>query len=251
MIYDWMYVEQLRGNMDSIFGVARRMAKEGGHESQQFFLTSLAARGVNRANMQSFQGGNTKQQKKPLDALFPRWLESAHNDIANGRNAAATTSRRGSNVVDPLSPASSLLMNWMGHLGPAEENAKILSLLDDSLDISAEVARRRRAERKQRRRSAATAIRYSTYFQLKYGKEDIQVQIQYPRPNEYVDQVSLMLLREVYEVFKRNDVLDDLPEYLAEEPEEVTKFFENYLVGRQAYYSRYAVRSALLIVGRS
>ena len=29
-LYDWMYVEQLRSNHDSIFRIARRLAKEGG-----------------------------------------------------------------------------------------------------------------------------------------------------------------------------------------------------------------------------
>ncbi len=327
-IYDWMYVEQLRGNLDSIFAVARRLAKAGGRESQQFFLQSLMTRGVNQKNALVAQQGNAKPQKKPLaeddlelmlacykaltseadstatpaafgrviisrgqtyvqiggswtpisnvlaggaftgtvieelklagrteqagqmlqkqidaadssaqlaavmnfflaneeydriDELFPKWLEAAHADIAKGPNNSTLAAGRtggASKVVDPLAPAANLLMNWMAHLGPQEENAKILSLLDHALEIGAEVARQRRAEQSQqkRKRSATNTTSRSTYFQLKYGQENIQAQIQYPQPNEYVDPSSLMLLREVYEVFKRNDVLDDLPEHLA------------------------------------
>ncbi|MFV1963987.1 MAG: DUF1583 domain-containing protein [Pirellulaceae bacterium] len=327
-IYDWMYVEQLRGNLDSIFRVARRLAREGGREHQQFFLRSLAMRGVDPTSQQLPRSGNEKPKKKPLsdddlelmlecyealatagerqmnapwsggqfivasdgqvyvqvagswvpvsglatggvyagtiieelklagredqaeqiiqkqidssetsghliaamnlflqdedyeriDTLFPRWLEAAHDDIANAPVASAATSRRSSrasNVANPLSPASGLVMAWMGHLGPEEEHAKILSILDASLDISTEVARRKRAERSRRRRSSVVnTTYYNRSYSLKYGKEDIRVQFNYPRPNEYVDATTLMLLREVYEVFQRNDVLDDFPAHL-------------------------------------
>jgi len=113
-----------------------------------------------------------------------------------------------------MSSAAYLLMTWMGHLGPEEEHAKILSLLGSSLDISTEVAMRKRAEQNRRRTTTTAQAYYSTNFSLKYGKEDIRVQFDYPRPSQYVDATTLTLLREAYEVFKRNEVLDDLPAYL-------------------------------------
>ncbi|MDA1049521.1 MAG: DUF1583 domain-containing protein [Planctomycetota bacterium] len=326
-VYDWMYVEQLRANLDSIFRIARRMAQEGGREAQQFYLSSLALRGVDTASQQVPRSQNDKPKKTPLsdddlelmlqcqqaltaasdddayaatmggqviyasngqayillgnnyvplstslgggafigtiieelklagrvdqaeqliqkqidsaksssqlamamtmflqeekydriDGLFPKWLEAARDDIARGPTVAAGTARRSgsaSQVVDPLAPAANLLMNWMGHLGPEEEHAKILSLLGASLDISTEVAIRRRAEQSRRRATSAVQPRSNTNFSLKYGKEDIRVQFDYPHASQYVDATTLMLLRVVYEVFKRNEVLDDLPAYL-------------------------------------
>lgn len=328
-IYDWMFVEQLRGNLDSIFRVARRMAKEGGREEQQFYLSSLAVRGIDTNRLQTSSTQGQKPTKEPLsdedielmlaceqalaaageseanttlhggniiyasngqayiqvgnsyvplhgvgsggayagtiigelrlagreeqaeqlvqkqidsakssaqlagamnmflqeenysriDELFPTWLEAARDDIAKGPTASSGTARRSasaSQVVDPLSPAAHWLMTWMGHLGPEEEHAKILSLLEASLDISTEVAKRKRAEQNRRRISSTTQPRYSTSYSLKYGKEDIRTQFDYPYPNQYVDSATLTLLREVYEVFTRNEVLDDFPAFLAQ-----------------------------------
>ncbi|MBI2479008.1 MAG: hypothetical protein HYV60_10365, partial [Planctomycetia bacterium] len=327
MVYDWMYVEQLRGNLESIFRIARRMAREGGREAQQFYLTSLALRGVDTANQQASRAPNEKPKKTPLsdddlelmlecqqaltaasdddthaatmggqviyasngqayiqvgnsyvaisgmmsggayagtvieelklagrvdqaeefiqkqidsaksslqlagamnmflqeqkydriDELFPKWLEAARDEIAQGPTIATGTTHRSSSssqVVDPMASVAHLVMTWMGHLGPEEEHVKILALLGSSLDISTEVAMRKREEQNRRRTASAVQPRYSTSYSLKYGKEDIRVQFDYPHPNQYVDTTTLTLLREVYEVFKRNEVLDDLPAYL-------------------------------------
>lgn len=327
-IYDWMYVEQLRGNLDSIFRVSRRLAREGGREGQQFFLSSLMLRDIDSTSQQVPRSGNEAPKKKPLsdddlelmlqchkalataaegkasgaafggpvmqsngqtyvqingswvpisssfggsafasriieelklagreehaerliqeqidsaetpqqlvgamsmflaeekfdriDELFPKWLEAAQDNLAKAPVAAATgsgRSRNASRVPDPLSSASQLLMTWMGHYGPEEEHAKILSILDEALDLSTEIAQRRRAERNRRRRSlSATPTYYNMSYSLKYGKEDIRTQFDYPRPNAYVDGTALTLLREVYEVFKRNEVEEDLPAHLA------------------------------------
>ena len=325
-IYDWLYVEQLRGNLDSVFQVARRLARDGSRESQQFFLTSLALRGVDTASPQVPQAQGQKPTKAPLsdddlelmlqcqqaltaagdndasaamlggqiiyasngqayvqvgntytaiagmvsggayagtiiqelklagraeqaeqliqqqidsatsssqlvaamnmflqeekyeriDELFPKWLEAAREDIANGPAATTATSRRShaSQVVDPLAPAANLLMTWMGYLGPEEENAKILSILDEALDLSTAVAKRKRAEQSRRRAAPAAQPRYNMSYSLKYGKETIRIQFDYPAASQYVDMGTLTLLREVYEVFKRNEVLDDLPAHL-------------------------------------
>ncbi|HUG71001.1 MAG TPA: tetratricopeptide repeat protein, partial [Pirellulaceae bacterium] len=324
-VYDWMYVEQLRGNFDSIFRIARRMAQEGGREAQQFYLTSLTLRGVDTANQQSSQAPNEKPKKTPLSdddlelmlechadlvaaeravgepgthseglvyapggqvyfqqggtlmlvarpiegriyggvvaselklagraeqaeqllqreidsaqtsgeligilglfpeeerndrfaKLFTRWQEAAGHELASAPTAASAglSSHGRRSMVDPLSRASRLLVSWMGDLGPEEEHEQILSILDSALDLSAEISRRRTAERSRRRQPPPT-ISGRAYYSLKYGKENVSANFDYPRPNEYVDQTTLMLLREVYEVFKRNEVLDDLPGHL-------------------------------------
>jgi tetratricopeptide (TPR) repeat protein len=325
-LYDWMYVEQLRGNQDSISQVARQLARQGGRDEQQFFLGSLVSRGANAAAQQTVRSGDEQPKPDPLsdedlelmlqchtalggdsqadgnaavlggqvvydtsgqayvqvvgggwapvygmvrggrfvgtivrelrlagreeqadqlireqidsaessaqiasamallfqeeaydrvDDCFTRWVEAARDDIARGPAAAGLAPRRSaSNVTDPLAPAAHLLINWMGHLGPEEEHARILQILDQTLDISTEVARRRRAERSRRAMTSAVQRRYPTSYSLKYGKETVRAQFDYPQPNEHLDVTRLMLLREAYEVFQRNDVVYDLPAHL-------------------------------------
>lgn len=43
-IYDWLYTAQLKNDYPAVFDIARRMARAGGKEEQQFFLTSLKLR---------------------------------------------------------------------------------------------------------------------------------------------------------------------------------------------------------------
>ncbi|MDA1231415.1 MAG: tetratricopeptide repeat protein, partial [Planctomycetota bacterium] len=45
-VYDWLYVSQLQGEYGVIFDIARDLAKIGGREEQQFFLTSVSQRHV-------------------------------------------------------------------------------------------------------------------------------------------------------------------------------------------------------------
>lgn len=345
-IYDWLYVEQVRGNRDSIFQVSRRLAQQGGKQEQQFFLSSLTLRGVSANSPQTTSRSGQKPKRDPLsdddielmltchesatsefdasmfggqvaygpngqvyimsggsytlvpglmrgsaslgtiieelklagreeqaeallqkqidsaetsqqlvgvmnmffaeerfdriDEFYPKWMEAARDDIAKGPSGPTTSAiqraTRATGVVDPLSPASSLLMNWMGHLGPEEEHVKILSILDGALDLSTEVAVNRRAANSRKKRRATTpTYNYAVSYSLKYGKENIRASIDYPRPNEYVDHASLMLLREVYEVFKRNEVLDDLPAHLEKRLQESTEDRKLYATLMLAY----------------
>ena len=45
-VYDWMYVEQVRSNFNTVFQFSKRLARDGGVEEQQFYLNSLRLRGV-------------------------------------------------------------------------------------------------------------------------------------------------------------------------------------------------------------
>ena len=74
-----------------------------------------------------------------------------------------------------------------------------------------------------------------------YGKESIYTRLNYPTPNDYVDTSALMLLRETFEVFKRNDVLSDLPDRLRERVAAASKdnkenlLYEQLLLGYLLY----------------
>ncbi len=329
-IYDWMYVEQLRSNFDSIFNVARRLASAGGKEEQQFFINSLRLRGMDMGQQQNpSRSRNTKPKKEPLsdsdielmltciqalseederqlqaafgsgqvlvsggqtyimsggswipapggismfalgsvmeelklagredqaeellnrrietadnagqiaaamsilfsqeefdglEELHAKWREAALQEVARGPEAQPNTNRSSRSrrqYVGPLSNYSRFLLQWTGHLGAEEENQQVLAIVDQALDVAVEEGKQRRAQKRKRRsrRSSSQTTRRGTSFSLIYGKNSNYVQVDYPSPNEYVDNAGLMVLRQAYEILKRNDVVADLPKRLRE-----------------------------------
>ncbi|MEM7312958.1 MAG: tetratricopeptide repeat protein, partial [Planctomycetota bacterium] len=319
-IYDYMYVQQLKNNMDELFKMGRRLAKEGGKEEQRYFLSSLMTRHINSQTQQGrSRSANEKPAKKPLgdedlalmlecftslnegdnkkdssltsggqilvsggrtyimiggsyrpiesissynvgivaeelrlagkeeeadkmidqsiekastsseliaamqlrttqedeegvDALFDRWITAAKDEIAKAATQTGSTStRRGaSGSASPASSASGYIAQWMGRLGAEEENEKVLTILDKTLDVIVEEGKLARAKRSKRRRGRSTTQRYGSNFQIYYGKENNYTRLDYPSPNEYVNQAGIWLLRQAYEVVNRNEVPADL-----------------------------------------
>lgn len=344
-LYDWMYVEQLRGNSDLVFRMAKQLAASGGKEEQRFYLTSLTTRNVNSRQNNVYRSGNEEAKKNPLtedevelmlkcfeaisvddasktnlaamyggqvayssngqmyvnvggnwiqvssgfggaylstvlqelrtagrdakanemlaaqvsrakthqelasalnlqlsqekpeelEPLYEKWVAAAKDEIAKTPvNTSRQTGR--SQAAEPLAGEVNALMEWMGKLGPEEENAKILTILDPALDISIAQAKKRRlnAATRAKRPTSSQQVYYGNQFNLKYGKEQIYVNVEFPRPNEYVDQASLMLLREVFEVFKRNDVIADLSKHMRkrlEEAKDDDKTYDQLMLG--------------------
>ena len=332
-IYDWLYVATLKSKYDEIFKMARKLAKSGGKESQQFFMgalsnreleadeeledepsgqvahkktpldeddlqlmlkcyedlstvksdnTSAATMGgqvIYAANGQVYanMGGNyvlisgvfgdngdylstitaelklagrekqademmesylakldgtskisaamnfcfEKEKYDELPKLYESWGLEAKKEIAKASATPLTRQNQNSSVAGQqlLNGVSYFLIRWMGKLGPDEEHAQILSILDPALDLAIANAKQSRAERMKQINKKATSspsqnYQGGNYFQLFYGKEEVQSNIDFPDPNEYVDNSTLMLMREVYEVFNRNDVIGDLPAHL-------------------------------------
>ena len=325
-IYDWMYVEQLRGNNKSIYQISKQLAQAGGKEERQFFLSSLRLRSINpqqrvvsRAGNQAAKkdalsgddldlmlkcyedaakddlsqeanaanmggqiiystngqmyvnvGGNwvqvsgvyggsvflgsileelklagrdekakemldtvvsraksatelssalsllaSQEKFEGLEPLYTKWVAAAKDAIAKA--PVATSKQQGRQPAnEPLARQVTFITDWMAKLGPDEENAQVLKILDSALDISIEQAKKRRLAQSTRAQGprAQQQQYYNTRLSLKYGKEQIAANVEFPHPDQYVDQSTLMLLREVYEVFKRNDVLGDLPDHL-------------------------------------
>ncbi|MFV0443709.1 MAG: tetratricopeptide repeat protein, partial [Planctomycetaceae bacterium] len=328
-IYDWLFIESLRGNYDSIFNTARRLAESGGKDEQRFFLQSLNLRTTNadsvrtssnsqakkeplsdadlelmlrcydRLNQQaedegqsnssfagaqiaygsngqmyvningswvavsgSVNGGRmflsqvteelelagreeqaeqlivsliddaktvsdflgamnlilTRDEKHPnrdaLRPLYDRWLAAAPGEIhATPSSSSRRGSRAASSINDPLSGSYSMLTNWIGLLGPDEENEQILGILNPALDLSIEVLKAQRAERsKLRRRTSggSTNQRDTWSMRYQYGKENRSVAITYPTPGNYASTPQISLLRATYEVLQRNNVPEDL-----------------------------------------
>lgn len=159
----------------------------------------------------------TAEKFEELNGVYPRWIAAALDEVAKAPTTAPSrmVRRAGGEGLNQLAYSSSFLSQWMGKLGPQEENERILAILDPALDLAVAEGRKRRAQASSMRKRPTTSS--STYYgslSLMYGKEYIRYEIQYPRPNEYVDVGALTVLREVFEVFKRNDVLSDLPDRL-------------------------------------
>jgi tetratricopeptide (TPR) repeat protein len=157
------------------------------------------------------------QQETPdqIPDIFRRWVEAARAEIANpekvptGTAAARSSQRRNLQVAQ----VTNALMQWIGHLGPEEEHAQILSILDQTLDIATIESKQRliaeaAAASKSRRTSAASTGRVQTSMQWIYGKQNQYIQIEWP--TDRLDTSTAMLLRDVHEVLKKNDVLPDL-----------------------------------------
>jgi tetratricopeptide (TPR) repeat protein len=149
-----------------------------------------------------------------LQAIYARWVIAAKEAIAKTPVISAKQPGR-QQVDEPLAGQVNYLIDWMAKLGPEEENAAILKILDPALDVSIEQAKKRRAAPVRQMQGPYSQQRYyGNQLNLKYGKEQTYTNIEIPRPDAYVDQSTIMLLREVFEVFKRNDVLVDLPNHL-------------------------------------
>jgi Flp pilus assembly protein TadD len=146
-----------------------------------------------------------------LPELYAKWIEAGKAEIAQ---APATAPGRGGSQWYTLERGAHLIVQWMGQLGPEEENAQILDIMDPALDLAVAEGQKRIAQRKANSRTPTVSQNSYNQWQLKYGKETFYSQVPYPPTNVYVDQSALMILREVFEVFKRNDVAGDLPERL-------------------------------------
>ncbi len=336
-IYDYLYAASLKTLNDEVFGIARRLAKIGGNEEQEFFLSSLRLRGIavdqNRSSARQTTPKKTPLSESDLDlmtscydsmsktkanemmagnsggqiiyssngqafinvggsfmpisgvssvgmlgavvselrlagredqseelfarnekgaksaaelsglmslrfeqekfdkigGLYARWSSMAKQEIAKAATVVPTRQNRGNSPASRqlLGQASSLLARWMGKLGPDEEHSQILAILDQALDVAIEDAKQRRASRSRLNQRGPTSAARSASgnpvnFQLMYGKESIRATIDFPRPNDYVDQTTLMMLRQVFEIFKRNDVLADLPAHLRKRASQAT-----------------------------
>ncbi len=110
----------------------------------------------------------------------------------------------------------------MGKAGADKKHDDVLAILDRYLDYNQE---RSAIERAKPRRSGQRTARNqgSTYYQIYTGKNQTHVQIAYPSPGPFYDSQAIMLLRNAFEVFVRNDLLSDLQKHLEQRLETATE----------------------------
>ncbi len=87
-IYDWLYVAQLKSDFPTVFEIARLMARTGGKEEYQFYLTSLKLRHTDLNQSAGNRAGAASANKTALsedDLQLARdcytWLNDANKSV--------------------------------------------------------------------------------------------------------------------------------------------------------------------------
>ncbi len=330
-VYDWLYVSQLKGERSTIFEIARDLAKTGGKEEQQFFLSSITSRhitakpvrysnsqsepvktplseedmalmmkciddltkqapkdttdtassgssvvyddegnaymlvgnryvmvgggmaGSKRFTMQIVEELKLAKRDAEADAklnelytsartaqelsgvinvllqqdkhtqipeYFQRWVIAAREELAKPEATTPGTGSTSRRTVAPVQQTLNSLNLWIGRLGAEEENAQILSILDQVLDVAAIESRNRKAvaaaASAKSRRPQSYVSTGQTQFGMSwhYGKDSNYIQVELPSSS--IDSLYTRLLRQVHEVLQRNDVGGDLVTKLKE-----------------------------------
>jgi len=104
----------------------------------------------------------------------------------------------------------------LGKIGAAKRNDEVLAILDRFLDFNHERSALQRAQPRRPGQRSTSRNQGSTYYSLYYGKQATHVQLAYPVPGPYYQQDALIVLRNAFEVFSRNDLLSDLQKHLEE-----------------------------------
>ncbi len=91
-VYDWLYVSQLKGEHSVISDIARDLAKTGGKEEQQFFLTSVSQRHVT-STPNRYEDSENVAAKTPLSeedmALMMKCIDDLTKQASENNNEAA------------------------------------------------------------------------------------------------------------------------------------------------------------------
>ena len=162
----------------------------------------------------------TEERFDEMPEYFQRWQQAALKQIADAPVTApargVTRNTSGTANANTLTLAMDTIQRWMGKLGAEEENALVLSILDDCLTVAEAEARHRRLvqaadTRRRQTVSAASGMgRMSVYF----GKDQTTANVNFPPRCTWVDSTSCVLLYQAFEILKRNDVASDLPDTL-------------------------------------
>ena len=149
-----------------------------------------------------------------VDAYFEKWKTAAIKEI---ELAPVKVTRRGNSAnkhsANQTSAMSGIFLEWTGPLAKEEENAKVLSILNDVLDVEIkELDKKRKQAQASRKRSRSRSNNqyYDNSLSYQYGEETDYATVEYPRSNAYLSSTGLQFLFQVSEVLKRNEIEDDL-----------------------------------------
>jgi tetratricopeptide (TPR) repeat protein len=120
-------------------------------------------------------------------------------------------------VTDP----SQSFAQAMSVRADAKAHNDALKLLDAYLE-SARRRQRETAKKSSRSSSANAAMQNNYYYQVWVGTQQKGIQISFPEPNDYFESGSVLLLREAYELYKRDDLYSDLIAHFRSAAEKAT-----------------------------
>ena len=216
-------------------------------------LNELYASAKTAAELAGVLGVMLQQEKFELmPEYFQRWHLAAKEELAKPAPASPN------GIMQPRRIFSGLMntMNrWIGKLAADEENAQILSLLNQMLDIGIIENKERRIAlaaqaAKSRRRTPLSVGQNQLNFNWYYGKQNDYVQVTLPAQS--LDSQYATLLRQVHEVCKRNEVLPDLIACLndraqAASPEDAP--FVNLLLATELWWADEQDEAVEILVG--
>ncbi len=216
----YMLLSSDQGNDAYLGQVLTELKLAGRQEQAESMLMAFLEKANTSSHIASAMHLLFAQEK--FDRLFEfylKWFEYARKELENPKTLASRYPGYSGPAILPLSGISHFVLQWIGKLGPEEEYKQVLVILDPALDFAIEEGKKRRHDEmtknaKVSSRSTSPNYQRGFQFQMTYGKENIWTQVDFPTANTYLDTTALTLLRSVFEVFKRNDVRDDLTAHL-------------------------------------
>lgn len=133
--------------------------------------------------------------------LFDKWARLQLDQSAKRRTAQGQY----------LSGSMYELAQLIGRQGEARKHDDVLALLDRYLDFQIANSKQTRAAAARRpARNRQAQARSTNYINVWYGNSQSGVQLDYPQPNQFLDYAAIVMLRNAFEVYRRNDLTSDL-----------------------------------------
>lgn len=202
--------QSLRNNVITELRRAQRTA-----EVDEMFRQAVASADKPAAVLGALQMAVERENLDTTLELFDKW-EREQLSKARGAKSAGYY---GSGPSDSFAKLMSLRATEKAH-------ADVLRLFERYLTY---VERRRQADPNPNRtgKRAAGNNQYamypggSMYVQLWTGKTQRGSRLDYPTPNDYYDQGTIVLLRQAFEIYKRDDLFSDLLTYFKKQADSV------------------------------
>lgn len=125
--------------------------------------------------------------------------------------ARQPVSRRGPSAANYSSSVAQALAQLMAKQAEVKQHAEVLRLYDRYWAYALPL--KRAAARPGPTRRSSTNVN-SPYYQIYGASNSTNVRISFPLPNDYFDAGGILLLRNAYEIYKRDDLLSDLTAHL-------------------------------------
>ena len=148
-----------------------------------------------------------------IDDYFVKWKTKAKEEI---ELAPIKVAKRGAKVKHSANQTAlvySPFNKWTAVLAKDEENAKVLSIVNDIFDVEMlELVKKRKQAEASRRKSKSRSSNqyYDRDFTWQYGEETGSESVDYPQPNAYLSTTAMRILFQASQILRRNEVEDDL-----------------------------------------